>query len=551
MTVVEDQSAIEALLEQPDTWEPLAGPVDRVERIETHAAVVFLAGDRVLKLKRAVDYPYMDLADAARRGRACRAEVALNRRTAPSIYRGIRPVLRDGAGGARLGDLIEDPDPDRPPEGPEADAAVDWVVEMRRFDRDAMLDSLAEAGRLDAATVERLAEGVAGFHARAAARPDFPADAFARVVEENLEELRADPELFDPDVVARLEARSRAELDLHAPLIATRTRDGFVRHCHGDLHLRNIVMLDGVPTPFDAIEFDDALATVDVLYDLAFLLMDLDHRGLRALGNRVFNRYLEITGDDEGLALLPLFLSARASVRAKVAASAAAAIEDEDACAEQRRAARDYLSLAAGYMEPAPARLVAVGGLSGTGKTTAARGLAPDLGRAPGALILRSDVARKRAAGVLETEALPAGAYSESATAAVYGSLVTRAQRALAAGHAVIADAVYAERAERLAIGEVAGRIGVRFDGIWLEAGRDRLVARVSARSGDASDADAAIVDRQLGYDLGPLDWTRIDASGGLEDTVSAIRGALAGAGRGAAARAPSRPAASPVDASQ
>jgi len=545
MAAAEDQSAVEALLADPATWQPLAGAVERVETIETHAALVFLAGARVLKLKRAVAYPYMDLADANKRGRACRAETVLNRRTAPDLYLGVRPVVPGPRGTLRLGDRIDAPEVDA--DGPDGDAAaaVDWVVEMRRFDQADMLDSLAEAGRLGAATAERLADAVAAFHADADARPDFPADAFADVVAGNLEALRADPDLFDPATVARLAERSESELGRLAPLIAARTRNGFVRHCHGDLHLRNIVMLDGTPTPFDAIEFDDALATVDVLYDLAFLLMDLDHRGLRTVGNRVFNRYLEIAEDDEGLALLPLFLSARACVRAKVAASAAAAVDEADARAAQRRSAREYLSLAADYLEPSPARLVAVGGLSGTGKTTAARALAPELGRAPGALVLRSDVARKRAAGVRETAALPEAAYSTAATAAVYGRLVLRAQRALAAGHSVVADAVYAAPAERLAIAEVAGRLGLRFDGLWLEAPRDRLVARVTGRRGDASDADAAVVDRQLEYDLGRLDWTRVDASGGADETAAAVRAVLAGA---ATARRPTAPT---VDAGQ
>jgi len=285
-----------------------------------------------------------------------------------------------------------------------------------------------------------------------------------------------------------------------------------VRACHVDLHLRNVVLLDGKPTLFDAIEFNDAIACIDVVYDLAFLLMDLEHRGLRPFANLVLNRYLQRRDEAEALALLPRFLSARAAVRAKVAASLEAVAGKDGDKAARRTEALAYFEQAGRYLDPPPPHLVAVGGLSGTGKTTLARALAPDLGAAPGALHLRSDVLRKQLAGVDELERLPPEAYTAEASANVYAALATRARQALAAGQAVVLDAVFARPEERETAEAVARQAGAGFTGLWLEASPAVLKSRVSARSGDASDATAAVVEQQLTYDLGIISWHTIAA---------------------------------------
>ncbi|NBB82919.1 MAG: AAA family ATPase, partial [Alphaproteobacteria bacterium] len=413
--VVEDQSAVIAFLADPDTHAARSGPAPEVERIDTHGAVVFLAGDRAWKLKRAVDYPYMDLSTLAKRERACRAEIALNRRTAPSIYLAARPIVPAGDGHA-FGDAEAD-----------RDRAVDWVVEMRRFDQDGLLDRLADRDALTVGLCEDLAVAVADLHRQAEPHFEATPKAMQWVVEENLEEFAEDPELFPPDRVALLGERAEAALARHWELMERRCRNGRVRRCHGDLHLRNVVAIDGRPVIFDAIEFNDRLATVDGLYDLAFLLMDLDHRDLRGHGNRVLNRYLEEDEQDEALALLPLYLSTRAAVRAKVSASIAAAVTDAGARAHHRDQAGAYLAMALAYLDPDPPRLVAVGGLSGTGKTTAARAVAPSIGPSPGAVILRSDILRKQLSGVARTEPLPESAYTPEASARVYDRIAGRA----------------------------------------------------------------------------------------------------------------------------
>jgi predicted kinase len=298
-------------------------------------------------------------------------------------------------------------------------------------------------------------------------------------------------------------------LEPFVDLVARRLAAGAVRRCHGDLHLRNIVLLGGEPVPFDAIEFSDKIANIDVLYDLAFALMDLSRQGLGALANRLLNEWLWRIAEmpaaphDEALALLPLFLSRRASIRAYVDSAVTAVSGGDNA------PARAYQQAALAFLQPAPPRLLAAGGLSGSGKTTLALKLAPDIGRPPGAVVVRSDVERKRMAGVGLEERMPAGSYSPELSARVYAALLARAERILRAGHSVVLDAVFAREDERRAAEALAVKVGVPFEGLWLDVPKEVAQARVAARKGDASDATPDVVERQFGYDLGEIDWKR------------------------------------------
>ena len=279
---------------------------------------------------------------------------------------------------------------------------------------------------------------------------------------------------------------------------------------------------------FDAIEFSALIASGDVLYDLAFLLMDLVERGLEPSANVVFNRYLaetKRTEDLDALAGLPLFLSMRAAIRAKVTA---ARIEHAapDQTAAIARGARAYFDFARRFIEPSAPRLVAVGGLSGTGKSALARALAPQLAPAPGAVVLRSDAERKTLFGKDEHDNLPEAAYSAAVTARVYATIADKARRALAAGHSAVADAVFARPHERAVAAASAEILDVPFHGLFLAADLATRVARVSGRGRDASDADAAVARLQESYDLGALDWRRIDASGTPEETFARARAA-------------------------
>jgi len=266
-----------------------------------------------------------------------------------------------------------------------------------------------------------------------------------------------------------------------------------------------------------------------VFYDLAFLLMDLLERGLASPANIVFNRYLADTRrieDLDALAAMPFFLSMRAAIRARVTAA-----RMERAAAREHaliaRAARAYFVFALRAISPPAPKLVAVGGLSGTGKTKLARGLAAQIEPMPGAVVLRSDVERKALFGVGETDKLPADAYREEVTDRVYALLADKARRVLAAGHSVVVDAVFAQAQARDAIGKTAKSANVALRGVFLSADLETRIARVGARARDASDADAAVAQAQERYDLGPLDWIKIDASGTPEETLARTVAAL------------------------
>jgi aminoglycoside phosphotransferase family enzyme len=249
-----------------------------VRRIDTHAASVFLAGERALKVKRAVTFPFLDYSTLEKREAACRAELEVNRPFAPDIYLRVVPITREGGGALAIGGLGE---------------PLEWAIEMRRFDERQTLDHVADAGRLDADLADALGRAVAQAHAAVPVAEPAPwIESLARIVEQNAAELRASPSLFPNAEVASLTAASHAALTRLRPLLASRGAQGLIRRCHGDLHLGNVVLIGGKPVPFDAIEFDPLIATGDVLYDLAFLLMDLIARDLAGAATIVLNRYL-------------------------------------------------------------------------------------------------------------------------------------------------------------------------------------------------------------------------------------------------------------------
>lgn len=508
--ITEDQSAAIAFLSDPATH---GGATP--ERVDTHAAMVFLAGDRAYKLKRAVWFPFLDFSTLEKRRVACKAELLLNRRTAPDLYLDCVPLTQGPRRTLALGGKGE---------------VVEWVVVMRRFDEDSLFSHMAERGALTEAHITDLADSVASFHTEAAVRPDHGGAAAMRwVVEDNLKEISEEPGVFPPDQTSRLAELSRDALARVASNLDRRRADGFVRHCHGDLHLRNICLWRGRPTLFDCLEFDEGLACTDVLYDLAFLLMDLEHRGLRRFANLTFNRYLQRTGDLSGLAALPLFLSCRAAIRAKVDASAIPHQTDDAVRNSMRASARDYLDQAVRCLEPPPPQLLAVGGESGSGKSTVAALTAPQIGSPPGALILRSDVIRKRLFGRRMEDRLPEEAYGGDATERTYARIIEEATLALDAGMTVIADAVYARPDERDALEAAAADAGVPFAGFWLDAPLEVRMDRVGGRSADASDATVEFLRRAPSRECGAMRWTRIDASGCADGACRAILDRLVG----------------------
>jgi len=508
--VPDEQAATVAFLSTPEAYGLRHGPI---ARHATHGSIVFLAGERAYKLKQAVKFPYMDYSTAARRKAMCEAELAVNRRLAPEIYIGVEPVVRTGNGALHIGKTSV------------ADSPQDWLVVMRRFDQGSLLESMRRRGALGPPLMRQLGERIAAFHAGAEPIAEFGgAQGIAAVIDENrdlLGKLAGRP--FAPDKIARLDALARQALADLRELLEERREKRFVRRCHGDLHMNNICVFDGRPVPFDAIEFLDSFACIDVFFDLAFLLMDMDRHGLREDANIVLNRYLERTGDYGGLAVLPLFMSCRAALRAHVLVAMADARHGSLDSA-QAGEAMHLLDCAVAYLEPHEARLVAIGGVSGTGKSTLAAALAPRLGRAPGAIVLRSDMLRKQLWGTGELTRLPPEAYDPGFTARVYDALLARVGMILKAGYDVIADAVFGEGHQRIKLESLAKREGVGFQGIWLTAPTDLLEQRIAARRGDASDATADVLHDQLARMSTPADWRRIDVSGTSDEALGEIR---------------------------
>jgi uncharacterized protein len=504
-----DQSEIVAFLGSPRAHGGAA-----VERIDTHASMVFLAADRAWKLKRAVRYDYLDFSTVARRRAMCEAELRLNRPIAPELYRAVVPITREADGSLAIGGQ---------------GVAVDWLVEMVRFDQDGLFDRLAGRGALRLDLMPALAEAIARFHASAAPRPDHGGAAgMAWVVEGNAAGFAEQGAgVLAPSACAALTQAALEAVERHWRLLDARRDGGAVRQGHGDLHLRNIVAIDGRPTLFDAIEFNDELACTDVLYDLAFLLMDLWRRRLPHHANAVWNGYLARTAELDGLPLLPLFLSCRAGVRAKTSATAAGLESDPTRRRELQEAARDYLTMAADLLLPAPSCVLAIGGFSGSGKSTVARTIAPSLGAVPGAVVVRSDEVRKQLCGRGPLERLGPDGYAAEVTARVYATVADRCRTAATGGYVAIADAVYARESDRQAIEQAAAAAQVPFVGVWLEAPAPTLVARVGQRCPDASDADAVIVGRQCDAGSGAVSWLRIDAAGPLEAVVTGVGRAI------------------------
>lgn len=506
--IVEDQSAVVAFLTRPSTH----GESGPVEVMETHISLIFLVGGRAFKLKRAVKLPYVDFSSAELRLAACHKEVELNSVTAPGLYIGAREIRRDAQGRLSLdgdGEL------------------VDAVVEMVRFEQDCLFDSMATDGRLTARQMEEVAHMIALFHRDAQVVPGEKGTAnMAGVLAVN-EAGFATSSVFSSDETASFNRAFRAALERVSPLLDRRSGEGRIRRCHGDLHLRNICLFRGRPRLFDCIEFNDRIATVDVLYDFAFLLMDLWHRDLPGFANLAMNRYLDETGDESGFVLLPFFMAVRAAVRAHVTATQAA--ETAGGGKQLADIARSYFDLARALLEPVPGGLIAIGGLSGSGKTTVAEALAPLVGAPPGARIVESDRERKGLFGVSAETRLPDEAYVPEISARVYRRLAERAEAILSASGSVVVDAVFDRPGNRGLIEAAARAAGAPFHGAWLEADAARLRDRVLARVGGPSDATATVLESQLARDPGEISWARVDAGRPPADVVAEIAGRVGG----------------------
>lgn len=477
-----------------DAWlEAGAGSGERAREVhETPIAKVFVFGDRALKLKKAVDFGYLDFSTQEKRAWAIRRELEFNRRTAPDVYRAVHAVVEEAG-------TLAFADPDQA-----GGDALELVLEMRPFATDHILANHPD--RVDGDLAERLGRAVARAQAGApvvterggAAGTDYE----RRSIAEQLRTLAAE---IGGAEVERAVAGMQAAFEVHASRLDARRAAGFVRSCHADLHLGNIVVEDARPILFDCIEFNDTLSEIDVGYDIAFLLMDLHFRGRPEAANRVLNAWLDEAGRTFGpdryavLAALPLFQSMRAAVRAHVSGHGG-----------ELDRARRYLEASQAHLQRPPGRLVAVGGLSGSGKSTWARRIAPRLGAPPGAVVLRSDEVRKRLAGVEPGKRLPPSSYTPEASAQVYAVLVEEGRAVLQAGSCLVLDAAFLRPEERGRAEALAAEMAVPFTGCWMEADEAVLRERLRTRTGDASDADEAVLERQMAADVGEVGWRRV-----------------------------------------
>lgn len=465
----------------------LAARTDKA--IETACAHVFLGQDAAWKLKRHADLGYADFSTLERRKWALDRELEFNRAAAPDIYRAVRRITR-GPDGLAL---------DGPGE------AVDHVLEMRRFDERCVLGAQPDAVTGDLA--EALGRMIAGFHAAAPLRPAGGLTALSFTVGSNAQLLRETCEGLDQDRVETMIALTEAELERQAPLLAHRAATGFSRRCHGDLHLGNILLEDSRPVLFDCIEFSDLLSDLDVQYDLAFLLMDLDFRGRRDAAVRALSAYLDEAARTfppevwDGLASLPLMLSVRAGVRAHVSAHSS-----------DPTAARAYVEAAIAHLSPPPPVLAAVGGLSGSGKSHFSRAVAPSLGASPGAVILRTDEIRKRLMNIPPTTTMDPASYTAEFYVRTYDTMIDNARALLKAGRAVVLDATFIDPGLRARVEALAAECGVPFRGAWMDAPVEVLEARVAGRTGDASDATVAVLHDQVGRLTDAPAWPKVDA---------------------------------------
>jgi aminoglycoside phosphotransferase family enzyme/predicted kinase len=473
-------------------------------RIDTHASIVFLGKDRVLKIKRAVRLPFLDYSTLEKRKRACEEELRVNAVNAPELYRRVVPITRGNDGVLEIG-------------GP--GAPIEWAVEMARFDEEQTLDRIADTKIIEPELAASLADAILRSHDKAP-RADGESwlASVASIINRNTTKFQAVRGL-DAAAIDQLDAFSHDCLTRVRALLEERARRGFVRRCHGDLHLANVALVNGKPILFDAIEFDPAIATTDILYDLAFTLMDLVHFDNAAAAATLFNRYLAGVSDEnlDGLGVLPLFLSMRAAIRAHVLFTKSEQAADGAVAWCQ---ARRYFDLAGRLIRPKPPVLVAIGGLSGTGKSVLARGLSGMIGPPPGAVIVRSDVVRKHLFGVCETTALPQQAYQADTSARVYDAVCDTARRVIAQGLSVVIDASFMEEKDRARLLRLARGQKTRFVGLFLTADLTTRLARVAHRKSDASDATRDVALRQETAAIGAIDWNVIDASGTPGDTL-------------------------------
>ena len=463
-------------------------PVTRIELIETHISWVILTGEFVYKIKKPVNFGFLDFTTLAKRKHFCEEELRLNRRLAPHIYLTVVPITGTVA---------------HPSLGGEGEA-IDYALRMRQFPQEAQLDRMLARDELKTEYIDAIAECIASFHQHlepASATSDFgDPDHVWHPVDENFVQIREhDTTASHLQLLAEIERWSRASYNGLRATFTQRKQDGFIRECHGDLHLRNIAWYQNQPIIFDCIEFNPDLRWIDVISDIAFLIMDLIDRGQSPLAYRLLNLYLSHTGDYPAIRLLPFYLVYRAMVRAKVdmLRLSQVGLSREEQHADEAEFL-GYLELARGFIHRAKPVLMITWGLSASGKTTMSGSLLEVLA----AIRIRSDVERKRLVGMKPVTsaaaAVGSGIYSAEMTERTYTHLLNLAREILAAGFPVIVDAAFLDAQRRQQFAQLAEEMQVPFIILQCVARADILRQRIIRRQPDASDADLGVLEHQL-----------------------------------------------------
>ena len=478
------------LLQQLQREQIFAHPVTSFQLIETHISWVLLTGPYAYKIKKAVDFGFLDYSTLAKRKFQCEEELRLNRRTAPELY--LEVVL--------IGGTLEQPQFNQEP-------AIEYMVKMHQFPQQVLLTQILACGKLTEPHIKALAQTIADFHASITiAAPDSPygtVEAISHPIHENFAQIRE--RISSADLLKRLhniEASDTAFIQRELKIFEQRKRDGFIRDCHGDLHLNNILLLDGEPRLFDCIEFNPQLRIIDVMSEVAFLVMDLQEHERPELANLLLNSYLQQTGDYAGIRLLRFYLRYRAMVRAKVVTirlgQSSITPQEEQ---EIHHAFSAYLKLAESFSKSAKPHIFITHGLSGSGKTT----LTGTLMQRLGAIRIRSDIERKRLFGIKSDErneqSNTSNIYSEDASRLTYQHLAELATAITAGGYPVIVDATFLKQSERERFRDLAKELDLPFTILHFHARPEELSRRIQKRveiDKDASDADLKVLEGQL-----------------------------------------------------
>ncbi|MGE4501885.1 MAG: AAA family ATPase [Thiomicrospira sp.] len=496
-------TALTNWLSQPEHY---PHPCQTITRIETHISTVFLTGDYAYKLKKPVNFGFLDFSDLAARKTYCEMEMMLNRRTAPNLYLDLITLYQNTSG-------------DQFSFQPLAGLQIaDYLIKMRQFDPDKVLSRYLHHHPLSREQTELLARAIADFHRQA---EQVDAQAYwgsAPCVLEPMSDnfptlLNLAEKLQRTDLSQRLKQLAHWTQHQHtllAPLIEQRKQQGFVRACHGDLHLDNIALIDERPTLFDGIEFNEQFRWIDTLSDLAFLLIDLDAGHQHTLAADLLNRYLRLNGDYAGLLLLRFYQTYRALVRAKISGLRYQQLQT-DAAQPYLDDLINYISLAESYAYPqhTPPTLYVMQGISGSGKST----LADQLHQQTGALIISSDLERKRLFGIAPTQRVNAQQraklYSGAMNQATYQTLYQACQSALQAGLSVIADATFLQAKHRQRFIELAHTLSCRHLTLSIQPDPHLAEAWITQRqqhNQDPSDADSRIMRSQIAYFEAPTE---------------------------------------------